>query len=70
MSNDIAFMSREEMVILWGAIKSILCPGDKVLYLLNGLYSEGFAQMVEGMGTTMHQVEFWWDGAMNNSEVV
>uniref|UniRef100_A0A7S2UBE1 alanine--glyoxylate transaminase n=1 Tax=Attheya septentrionalis TaxID=420275 RepID=A0A7S2UBE1_9STRA len=69
-SNDIAIMSGEGMVILWGAIKSVLRPGDKVVSVVNGLYGEGFAQMAEGMGATVHRVEFPWDGAVNNSEVI
>jgi len=69
-SNEIAIMSGEGMVILWGAMKSVLRPGDKVVSVVNGLYGEGFAAMAEGLGATVHRVEFPWTGKVDSAEVV
>lgn len=37
-SNEIVFMSGEAMVTLWGALKSVLKPGDKVLCVGQGTF--------------------------------
>jgi aspartate aminotransferase-like enzyme len=69
-SNDIVIMSGEGMVVLWGAMKSVIQPGDKVVAVVNGLYGEGFAQIAQGLGATVERVEFSWDGAVENDKVI
>lgn len=48
--NDVVIMSGEGMVILWGAIKSTLKPGDRVLAVSSGLFGDGFADMAKICG--------------------
>jgi aspartate aminotransferase-like enzyme len=70
-SNDIVIMSGEGMVVLWGALKSVLQPGDKVVAVVNGLYGAGFADMATGLGATVTRVEFGWDsGVVDNDKVI
>lgn len=49
-TNDVVIMSGEGMVILWGALKSVLKPGDKVLCVSSGLFGDGFADMAKVCG--------------------
>mmetsp|Transcript_14063 Transcript_14063/g.31902 ORF Transcript_14063/g.31902 Transcript_14063/m.31902 type:complete len:367 (-) Transcript_14063:52-1152(-) len=69
-SNDIAIMSGEGMVALWGAMKSVIQTGDTVLSVVNGLYGDGFAEMAQGLGANMERVEFPWDQAVDNDRVI
>lgn len=48
--NDISVQSGEAMLILWGALKSTLKPGDKVLAISNGIFGSGFADMARAVG--------------------
>ena len=68
--NEVIIMSGEGMVVLWGAMKSVIKPGDKVVSVVNGLYGEGFAQMAEGLGATVERVDFPWIGAVDNDKVI
>eukprot|EP00761_Pharyngomonas_kirbyi_P008010 gb/GECH01008021.1/.p1 GENE.gb/GECH01008021.1/~~gb/GECH01008021.1/.p1 ORF type:complete len:374 (+),score=66.33 gb/GECH01008021.1/:1-1122(+) len=49
-------MSGEAMVCLWGAIKSVLHPGDKVIAVGNGIYSYGIADMARTVGADVWEV--------------
>lgn len=69
-SNDVVIMSGEGMAILWGAMKSVLRPGDGVVSVVNGLYGDGFAAIAEGLGAKVHRVEFPWTEAVDNGKVV
>jgi aspartate aminotransferase-like enzyme len=44
------------MVALWGALKSVLLPGDVVVSVCNGVYGDGIASMAEGLGATVQRV--------------
>ncbi|KAH0793542.1 alanine--glyoxylate aminotransferase family protein [Histomonas meleagridis] len=48
-SNQMAIMSGEGMVVLWGALKSTLKPNDRVLVISSGLFGDGFAEMAESL---------------------
>mmetsp|Transcript_21878 Transcript_21878/g.28316 ORF Transcript_21878/g.28316 Transcript_21878/m.28316 type:complete len:363 (-) Transcript_21878:1050-2138(-) len=69
-SNEVVIMSGEGMVVLWGAMKSVIKPGDHVVSVVNGLYGEGFAQIAQGLGATVERVEFPWDQAVDNNKVI
>ncbi|HCL80151.1 MAG TPA: aminotransferase, partial [Synergistaceae bacterium] len=38
------------MCALWGALKSVLAPGDRLLALSNGIFGRGFGEMGKGLG--------------------
>ena len=48
--NKVAIMSGEGLVALWGAMKSVLTKGDKVLCVSSGLFGDGFADMAKAIG--------------------
>eukprot|EP00698_Gefionella_okellyi_P011192 TRINITY_DN2941_c0_g1_i1.p1 TRINITY_DN2941_c0_g1~~TRINITY_DN2941_c0_g1_i1.p1 ORF type:complete len:333 (-),score=47.14 TRINITY_DN2941_c0_g1_i1:182-1180(-) len=55
-------MSGEGMAILWGAMKSCIGPGDRVLAISAGIYGRGFGDMARGLGAQVVTVEFGDDG--------
>jgi len=59
--NRIALMSGEAMVGLWGALKSCVRPGDRVLAVAGGLFGHGFAEMARAIGADVRLVESDWD---------
>jgi aspartate aminotransferase-like enzyme len=59
--NDIAILSGEGMLALWGAMKSVLRPGDKVLAVASGVFGYGFAEMARQLGAQVEIVGFGYD---------
>ena len=57
-SNAPAIMLGEAMVVLWGAMKSCIAPGDRVLAVSSGLFGEGFADMAKGLGAEVELLAF------------
>ena len=58
-----ALMVGEAMVGLWGAMKSCLRPGDRVLAVVNGLFGDGFGAMARTLGCEVRAVESPWNAA-------
>lgn len=48
--NSVIMQTGEGMLGLWGALKSCLKPGSKVLALCNGVFGDGIADMAESIG--------------------
>lgn len=59
--NDIALLSGEGMMALWGALKSALLPGDRVLAVANGVFGHGIADMARRIGAQVETVGFPYD---------
>ncbi|KEJ92266.1 pyridoxal-phosphate-dependent aminotransferase family protein [Synergistes jonesii] len=55
--NDVAIGSGEAMSALWGAMKSLVGPGDKFLTISNGLFGHGFGEMAEALGARVEYLE-------------
>ena len=47
---SVVITSGEAMSILWGSLKSVLKPGEKILAVASGLFGEGFADMAKSIG--------------------
>lgn len=58
---QMAIMTGEGMVALWGAIKSCLKPGDKVLAVATGLFGFGIGDIARSVGAEVETVGFDWD---------
>lgn len=54
--NQIAIQTGEGMLVLWGALKSCLKPGDRVVAVANGVFSFGLAEMAESIGASVKVV--------------
>ena len=55
--NDVTIQSGEGMLVLWGAVKSVLKPGDRALVLSNGIFGRGFADMARAVGAEAEVTE-------------
>lgn len=62
--NQMALMSGEAMVALWGALKSTLQAGDKVLAVATGVYGYGISDMARAVGAEVETVGFDYDQAV------
>jgi aspartate aminotransferase-like enzyme len=49
-SHSAVVMSGEAMVVLWGAMKSVLLPQDKIVCVANGVFGDGFVEMGKAVG--------------------
>jgi aspartate aminotransferase-like enzyme len=59
--NRIAILSGEGMLALWGALKSVVRPGDRVLAVASGVFGYGFAEMARQVGAEVETVGFGYD---------
>jgi aspartate aminotransferase-like enzyme len=61
--NQMAIMTGEGMVALWGALKSCLQPGDVVVAVGTGPFGYGIGKLAESTGATVYTVGFEYDEA-------
>lgn len=61
--NQVALMSGEGMVALWGALKSTVHAGDKVLAVATGVFGYGIGDMARAIGAEVETVGFDYDQA-------
>ena len=59
--NQMALMSGEGMVALWGALKSAVQPGDKVLAIATGVFGYGIGDKARAVGAEVETVGFEYD---------
>ena len=55
--NSVVIGSGEGMLVLWGALKSVVKKGDRVLAISNGLFGHGFGEMAEALGAVVEYLE-------------
>jgi len=67
--NDVAMLSGEGMVALWGALRSVILPGDKVLAVATGVFGYGIADMARQIGAEVQVVGFEYDEALDPDAV-
>ncbi len=67
--NRVALMSGEAMVTLWGALKSCLKPGDRVLAVGTGLFGYGVGDMARSVGAQVETVGFEYDAIADPAKV-
>eukprot|EP00727_Mastigamoeba_balamuthi_P001602 m51a1_g11439 putative serine-pyruvate transaminase (385) ;mRNA; f:21735-22949 len=66
--SGVPVLSGEAMAVLWGALKSALAPGDRVVSLCNGLFGAALADMAAALGARVLRVPYgprdgvadWW----------
>lgn len=68
--NDVVIMSGEAMVILWGALKSCLKPGDRLLCVDTGVFGAGFADMGASIGCKVEKVTLPPDQTVNMGDAL
>jgi aspartate aminotransferase-like enzyme len=68
--NRVTIMTGEGMLALWGALKSVLRPGEPVVAVATGLFGYGIAEMAAGVGGDVTTVGFEYDETINDWERV
>lgn len=59
--NQIVIQSGEAMVVLWGALKSCLQPGDRVLAIASGLFGYAIANIATSVGADVQTIDLGYD---------
>jgi aspartate aminotransferase-like enzyme len=68
--NQIAIMTGEGMLALWGAMKSCLLPGDRVLALATGVFGFGIGDMARSIGAEVRTVGFGYDETFKDWQTI
>ena len=64
---DVIIGTGEGMLALWGALKSLLRPGDTVLSVGTGVFGDGFADMAEALGCRAVRVSEPYDSTITDA---
>jgi aspartate aminotransferase-like enzyme len=67
--NQIAVMTGEGMIALWGALKSCIRPGERVLAVSTGVFGYGIGEMAAAIGAEVQWVEFGYDETLRAEPV-
>ena len=65
---QVVIMTGEGMIALWGALKSCLSPGDRVLSLSTGLFGTGIGEMARTIGADVETITFPSDETFSDWE--
>lgn len=68
-THPVTIQSGEGMLALWGAMKSVLQPGDRVLAVATGLFGFGFGEMAGQLGAEVEVVDCGYDGVVDVQKV-
>lgn len=64
--NTIIIHTGEGMLALWGAMKSTLKQGDKVLAISTGLFGHGMGSMAESIGCEVRTIDYGFDESIHD----
>ena len=67
--NQIAIMTGEGMIALWGALKSCVRPDERVLAVSTGVFGHGIGEMAAAVGAEVQWVEFGYDEIIQPARV-
>jgi aspartate aminotransferase-like enzyme len=67
--NDVPIQVGEGMLALWGAMKSVLQPSDRVLAVSTGLFGAGFGTMAQQLGAEVELLDFGNNGVADPQRV-
>ena len=67
--NRVSIQSGEGMIALWGGLKSVLRPGDRVLAVANGVFGFGIGDMARQLGMEVEVVGFGYDDVPDPQKV-
>ncbi len=64
--NRVVIASGEGMLALWGALKSCLVPGDRVLSIATGVFGDSIGDMASQVGAEVKKVSFSYDRTLSD----
>jgi aspartate aminotransferase-like enzyme len=65
-SNKVVIQTGEGMLALWGALKSCLVPGDRVLSIATGVFGYGIAAMAKSIGASVKTIGLPYNETIHN----
>lgn len=68
--NQMVIMTGEGMLALWGAMKSTISSGDRVLCVASGLFGFGFADMARSIGATVRTVDIPYNQTITDWQAI
>ena len=68
--NDVILHTGEGMIALWGALKSVLESGDRVLAISTGIFGGGIGAMAEQVGAQVKTIEFPFNDTVKDLESI
>jgi aspartate aminotransferase-like enzyme len=68
--NKVTIHTGEGMLGLWGALKSCLTPGDRVLSIATGVFGYGIGDMAKSIGADVRLVSLPYDATISNWEEI
>jgi aspartate aminotransferase-like enzyme len=68
--SQIVIMTGEGMLALWGALKSCLAPGERVLAVATGVFGYGIGDMARSIGCQVRTVGFGYDQTIAGWEAI
>lgn len=68
--NDVVIQTGEGMLALWGALKSCLRAGDRVLSVATGVFGYGIAEMAASIGCEVRTVGLPYDETISDLEEI
>ncbi len=67
---SVAVFLGEGMMALWGGLKSVLCPGDRLLAIGTGVYGYGIGEMAAALGAEVRTVGLPYDETLADLSAV
>lgn len=64
--NSMVIATGEGMLALWGALKSCIVPGDRVLAVSTGLFGYGVGEMAASVGAEVRTIAFDYDQTIHD----
>ncbi len=64
--NSVAIQTGEGMLALWGALKSCIRPGERLLALATGVFGYGIAEMARSIGAEVRTLGFGYDETLHD----
>lgn len=69
-TNKVAIFTGEGMAVLWGAMKSCILPGDRVLSIATGLFGHGIADMAQAIGAEVRKIILPDDQTLSDTDLL
>jgi len=66
--NQVVIQSGEGMLALWGALKSCLVPGDRVLSIATGVFGDGIGDMAAAIGAEVQKISLPYDQTIADTD--
>jgi len=68
--SQVVIQTGEGMLALWGALKSCLAPGDRVLSIATGVFGDGIGDMAAAIGAEVRKVSLPYDQTITDTDQI